>query len=257
MLPKFVSLQQQTISRVKEFIDSVQRLATDNENENLLHDDDEGNEYMEYEEYEYMNFLKHVQTNLSDSKVHNHVIRLGTQAKKTLSKRNPTTEGTRKFAIETPRNDTDKLDLLVKRIKQEKETLFFIVLDEAHYGTTLKSDFNVNFNTPEMANTRNVILLQVTATPYSLVTSNSRIPESNRIDWFSDEENETMVSLEKSIIKYNTQPLDLRLLTFFIPNTRQSHFEYKKYTGKISGVDPPPVRSDCKLYYPNAPPSLA
>ena len=75
---------------------------------------------------------------------------------------------------------------------EEKETMFFIVIDEAHYGTTKKSDFNVNFNTDEMSKKKNVILLLVTATPYSLVTSNSRIPETNRIDWFSEQENENI-----------------------------------------------------------------
>ena len=43
-----------------------------------------------------------------------------------------------------------------------------------------------------MSKKNNVILLLVTATPYSLVTGNSRIPLSNRIDWFSNDDGNDM-----------------------------------------------------------------
>ena len=43
-----------------------------------------------------------------------------------------------------------------------------------------------------MSKKNNVILLLVTATPYSLVTSDSRIPLSNRIDWFSNDDSNDM-----------------------------------------------------------------
>ena len=140
--PANTKRKQQTISRVKEFIDNVQRLLEINEGESLLNDQHDN------AKCDYTVFLRHIQRNLSSSKVHNHVIRLGTKAKKTQPKKNRTSAGRRRLTNDTPKNDTDKLELLVARIKEETETLFFIVVDEAHYGTTIGSDFNCHFNTP-------------------------------------------------------------------------------------------------------------
>ena len=120
LLPKFVSLQKQTIARVKEYIHHVQQECNADEN----HD----------------RFFKDIQESLNTSQVHNHVIRLVTKARKATaqSKSNKST-GTGTCNI---RSDTDKLDLLIKRINEEEDTLFFIVVHEAHYGTTKGSDFN-------------------------------------------------------------------------------------------------------------------
>ena len=183
LLPKFVSLQKQTIARVKEYIHRVQQEC--NKDENRGH------------------FFKDIQESLGRSQIHNHVIRLVTKTKKTTaqSKSNKSTRtGTCNI-----RNDADKLELLINRINEEEDTLFFIVVDEAHYGTTKGSDFNVNFNTEEMSKKNNVILLLVTATPYSLVTSNSRIPLSNRIDWFSNEDGNDMYYGIKDYLHYTAE----------------------------------------------------
>ena len=114
-------------------------------------------------------FLRDIQSGLTCSKVNNHVIRLGTNAK-----------------------HNKKLNDLLTQIREDDDTLFLIVVDEAHYGTTIKSEFNKFFNDKDMSTRKNLIILQVSATPYSLVTKNSRIPASNRLDWFSEDEEENM-----------------------------------------------------------------
>jgi len=73
----------------------------------------------------------------------------------------------------------------------------------------------------------------------------------------SNEENESIVRLDQSIIKNTSYSLDLTLIVFFTPHTRQSYFESKDYAGKLSCVDPPINRLDFRSFYPNAPPSLA
>jgi hypothetical protein len=73
----------------------------------------------------------------------------------------------------------------------------------------------------------------------------------------SDEENETMVSLEPSTIRNTSYSLDFNVVVFSVSRTNQLYFEAKDYAGKLSGVDPPINRLDFRSFYPNAPPSLA
>ena len=168
LLPKFHSLEQQTITRVKDFIESVQQMSSlscTNENETRSNLDDSG----KMNNLDYSMFLRDIQSGLTSSQVHNHVIRLGTNTK-----------------------HNKKLNDLLTQIQEDDETLFLIVVDEAHYGTTIKSEFNKHFNDKDISTRKNLIILQVSATPYSLVTKNSRIPGSNRLDWFSEDDKENM-----------------------------------------------------------------
>ena len=74
---------------------------------------------------------------------------------------------------------------LKKRVLTEEKTLFFIVHDEAHFAPIQDNLVDGFINDPAIIQAPNVILLQVSATPYCLVTKNSRIPEENVVNWFS------------------------------------------------------------------------
>jgi hypothetical protein len=77
-------------------------------------------------------------------------------------------------------------------IKKRKDTLFLLIHDEAHYGATKekKGDeatkggaVDAFINSPEVLRSDNVVTLLVSATPYNLVSYDSRIPEDNVVDW--------------------------------------------------------------------------
>ena len=108
------------------------------------------------------NFLVDVQTDLSNSRVDDHVIRSAKGQK-----------------------GAKQIQHLKNRILEERhETLFFIVHDEAHSAPSKGSLFNSFINDPQISEAPNFILLQVSATPYSLVTNNTRIPSENCTNWF-------------------------------------------------------------------------
>ena len=87
------------------------------------------------------------------------------------------------------KSEETKIDELRKRIASEKdETLFFVVNDEAHYSPIRNNIVDKFINDPMISTAKNVILLQISATPYSLVTRNSRIPTDNCLNWFTNKE---------------------------------------------------------------------
>ena len=112
-------------------------------------------------------FLKDIQSDLGSSKVEEHVIRNAGK-------------GSQKEARKG--SEAEKMKNLKQRIAEETETIFFIVHDEAHYAP-LKNNLVDSFIN-ETCLASNVILLQVSATPYCLVTQNSRVPQKNRLDMF-------------------------------------------------------------------------
>ena len=109
-------------------------------------------------------FLQDIQQDISYSHVEEHVIR--NVKRKQIKKK-------------TLNYEEMKIETLKKRIKEEVKTLFFIVHDEAHFAPLKNSLLDQFLNNPIVTESRNVILLQVSATPYCLVTKNSRIPEKN------------------------------------------------------------------------------
>ena len=112
-------------------------------------------------------FLKDIQSDLGSSKVEEHVIRnAGKGSQKEVRKG----------------SEAEKMNNLKRRIAEEAETIFFIVHDEAHYAPLKNNLVDSFINETCMAS--NVILLQVSATPYCLVTQNSRVPKENRFDMF-------------------------------------------------------------------------
>ena len=81
-------------------------------------------------------------------------------------------------------SEAEKMKILKKRISEETETLFFIVHDEAHYAPLKNKLLDKLVNDKAMRSARNVVLLQVSATPYCLVTKNSRVRHKNRLDMY-------------------------------------------------------------------------
>ena len=67
-----------------------------------------------------------------------------------------------------------KIEVLRQRIKTEQDTLFFIIQDEAHYAPVKHNMTDRLINSEEIISARNVVLLQVSATPYCLLTKNTR-----------------------------------------------------------------------------------
>ena len=112
-------------------------------------------------------FLRDIQPDVASSKVEEHVIRNAGK-------------GSLKEARKG--SEAEKINKLKTRIVEETETIFFIVHDEAHYAP-MKNNIVDNFLN-ETCLASNVILLQVSATPYCLVTQNSRVPQKNRLDMF-------------------------------------------------------------------------
>ena len=157
LVPSFLSLEEQNLDRVSQFIELVRRNSNSND---VNHE----------------NFMEHTYPNEFRSYVNDHIIKLGTSAEDCGDN-----HGGRK------KNDKQKFNHMIRRINTEKDTLFQIIVDEAHYGITPKSDFNAYFNKFQQ---ENVIIIMVTATPYSLLTKNSRINPENVVNWYENGEEE-------------------------------------------------------------------
>ena len=131
-------------------------------------------DFIEEKKHEYSYFFQNIQPDISTSSVDSHVIRNIKGRGSAMS------------------SEESKIKALKERLINEKEeTLFFIVQDEAHYAPIRTSLVDEFINCPEVANAENVIILQVSATPYCLVTGNSRVPQENRLNWFNDKKDDS------------------------------------------------------------------
>ena len=95
-------------------------------------------------------------------------------------------------------SEEDKIEKLKQRIKSEPETLFFIVIDECHYAPVKGNVVDRLINDQMISNAANIIQLQVSATPYSLVTKNSRIRPENVVDMVKEMEGDGRENTLKS-----------------------------------------------------------
>lgn len=159
LMPYYRSLSDQMVARVKDWISTVRSKGKTND-------------------MDFSHFMKNIQPNDSRSYIHDHIIRMGTGAKdqggKTKSK-----------------NENEKFKDMIRKITKNSRTLYIVVVDEAHFGINEDSEFSSFFNQPNFDKIfANVIVLQVSATPYTMVTQYSRIPESNVVNWFLDDEDE-------------------------------------------------------------------
>jgi len=78
---------------------------------------------------------------------------------------------------------------LMKDIKNNPDTLFLVVHDEAHYEATKGGAADMLINDEILRNAPNVVTLFVSATPYNLVTEDSQVPEANVVFWDTNGDN--------------------------------------------------------------------
>ena len=124
------------------------------------------------------------------------------------------------------KSEESKMTELKERISEEHETLFFIVHDEAHYSPIRDNMVDKFVNDPTVTDATNVILLQVSATPYCLVTNNSRVPDENRLNWFKKEEKSDYFGIQNFVEKTSQyEETDLEQL---IPGTLTEDKTFEK-----------------------------
>ena len=100
---------------------------------------------------------------------------------------------------------------LINEAKKNRDTLYLIVCDEAHWGTTSESTdpksqettgeskqkaYNTLVNSWNASDFPNSIVLQVTATPYNLLTENTRLFLDTMCVWEQHEEERVLKVLE-------------------------------------------------------------
>ena len=114
-------------------------------------------------------FLRDIQPDISSSRVEEHVIRNAAKGDHREARRG---------------SEAEKMNTLKKRILEETDTFFFIVHDEAHYAPLKNNLVDCLINDNLISSAPNVVLLQVSATPYCLVTQDSRVRPKNCLDMF-------------------------------------------------------------------------
>ena len=57
---------------------------------------------------------------------------------------------------------------------QQQDTLFVLISDECHYGMNMNGMLDGYINDPELVELKNLLVVQVSATPYALLTAQSR-----------------------------------------------------------------------------------
>ena len=114
-------------------------------------------------------FLQDLQPDLGSSRVEEHVIRNAAKENQKGVKRG---------------SEAEKMRNLKTRILEEKETLFLVIHDEAHYAPLKSKHLDRLINDKGLRSAENLIFLQVSATPYCLVTKNTRIPRKNQLDMY-------------------------------------------------------------------------
>ncbi len=65
-----------------------------------------------------------------------------------------------------------------KRVERSKKTLFMLIADECHWGALKDSPHDKYVNDEDLTKAHNVMVILVSATPYCLLTRDSRIPET-------------------------------------------------------------------------------
>jgi hypothetical protein len=92
----------------------------------------------------------------------------------------------RVFKSSTGQENLTIFEAMKNAIEKRKNTLFLLIHDEAHYEATKGGAVDKFINSPDVLESDNVVTLLVSATPYNLVSNDSRIPEDNVVDWMKD-----------------------------------------------------------------------
>ena len=91
--------------------------------------------------------------------------------------------GTKRMFMYGHGEDADMhFEHLKKEVKDKEKTLFIIIADECHWGITKDKDqkpsaHNLFINNWCEKSPRNVVVVQISATPFNLLTQDSRLPE--------------------------------------------------------------------------------
>ena len=107
----------------------------------------------------------HIQPDMSSSRVEEHVIRNAAKGREIKHG-----------------SEAEKVKALRERVNCEKDTLFLIVHDESHFAAVPSNLTDRLLNSKDITPAENVVLLQISATPYCLLTRNSRVPKNNLVD---------------------------------------------------------------------------
>ena len=97
----------------------------------------------------------------------------------------------RVFKSSTGQENLTIFGAMKNAIEKRKNTLFLLIHDEAHYEATKDGAVDRFINSPDVLESDNVETLLVSATPYNLVSNDSRIPEDNVVDWWMKDPSST------------------------------------------------------------------
>ena len=108
-----------------------------------------------------------------------------------------------------------------KNLTESKPAVLYVMIaDECHWGPTLDGAHNRYINDEELVGACNLLLLLVSATPYNVLTHNSRVDqkldeagESNVVRWFQ--------SGEKAETEYRSMEYYLDTVAFEVPPNRR------------------------------------
>ena len=106
------------------------------------------------------------------------------------------------------------------RIQVEKGTLFVMVCDEAHWGVNKGGAYDRMMNAPDefpgLSSAPNLVQIFVSATPFNLLTKESRIPKENVVVW------EDVVDNPQSVANFSriSPGWNYRGLDFFVKEAR-------------------------------------
>ena len=132
----------------------------------------------------------------------------GVLSKEELEARNEGNVKKKMFMYVRSAETDGHFEQLKRDIQDKPRTLFIIIADECHWGITKDKDqtpsaHNLFINEWGKENSpRNVVVLQISATPFNLLTQNSRLPEVNCI----------LLSEETSTTQKNYEAGDLLVL---------------------------------------------
>ena len=101
-------------------------------------------------------------------------------------------EGKHEKAFDKFRTDAlFERDKLLDKDCKEASVLFVLIADECHWGPTIKGKHDTFLNDLALVEAPNVLMLLVSATPYNVLTSCSRLDQSNVVRWFEDPDEAT------------------------------------------------------------------
>ncbi|PRP75493.1 hypothetical protein PROFUN_10671 [Planoprotostelium fungivorum] len=85
-------------------------------------------------------------------------------------------------------------DLFIDKVEKNEKRLFIFVVDECHWGINSKGANDTYVNDPRILKAKNVVVLLITATPWNMYTTGSRLKEENVVKWVRDKKSTADIS---------------------------------------------------------------